>query len=79
MLVLFINNYIETNNRRQICDWTYFLSMAEMHATDLTRRVHWPWVSETAEIMTRSEDVRRFPLSPASTGRLMDRQQCMLF
>jgi len=33
MLVLFINNYIETNNRRQICDWTYALSMAEMHAT----------------------------------------------
>jgi hypothetical protein len=33
MLVLFINNYIETNSHRQICDWTYVLSMAEMHAT----------------------------------------------
>jgi len=33
MLVLFINNYIETNNPRQICDWTYALSMDEMHAT----------------------------------------------
>jgi hypothetical protein len=33
MLVLFINNYIESNNGRQICDWTYALSMAEMHAT----------------------------------------------
>jgi len=33
MLVLFINNYIETNNRRHICDWTYALSVAEIHAT----------------------------------------------
>jgi hypothetical protein len=33
MFVLFVNNYTETNNRRQICDWTYVLSMAEMHAT----------------------------------------------
>lgn len=32
MLVLFINNYIATNNRRQIYDWIYALSMAEMHA-----------------------------------------------
>ena len=32
-LVLFVHNYIETNNRRQICDWTYALSMVEMHVT----------------------------------------------
>lgn len=33
MLVLFTYNYIETNNRRQICDWAYAISMALMHAT----------------------------------------------